>query len=356
MTSSHACFDSLHPENPVKAFDSLSQTGNPFFAYRLPGDDSVSLGSGTIITVDDYDGTTSGFAIAPFDPSETAKIILPRIVFQTPQIHPSQIPHISVECPTSPSESYIEAIENLTRILRRRGGKTVIARTIDADAEIESIAVMFHALCCSYPDSYVYCWTTDGNRFWIGAVPEVLLHVAGNRLESMALAGTMEATSDAPWDVKNIEEQQLVTDFIASAFADFGLSPAVQSPQDKFAGPVKHLCTYISAATPSKDFDILDFARRLSPTPAVSGFPRGEALKEIRMIETEPREYYGGYSGPITNRRQGFFFVTLRCMAIDKAARKIRLYAGGGITALSNPEQEWKETCLKASTLLAIFK
>ncbi len=356
MTSSDACFDPIHPENPVKAFDSLASLGKPFFAYRLPGEDSISLGSGILTDASHYDGNTSGFVIARYDPSESAGIILPGIEFQTPQIHPTHLPHISAECPESPAGTYLEAIKNLTRILEQRGGKTVIARTIEAYADVIPLGAMFHALCCFYPDSYVYCWTTDGNTFWIGAVPEVLVHVSGDRLESMSLAGTMNATSEAEWNYKNIEEQQLVTDFIQDIFRSIGLSPEIIGPVDKFAGPVKHLCTNISVRLPEGDFDILDFASRLSPTPAVCGFPRDEALREIDMIEPEPREFYGGYSGPIFNRRKGFFFVTLRCMAVDLTTKKIRLYAGGGITALSDPAEEWKETCLKASTLLDIFR
>jgi isochorismate synthase len=32
------------------------------------------------------------------------------------------------------------------------------------------------------------------------------------------------------------------------------------------------------------------------------------------------------------------------------------LYAGGGITAASNPQLEWEETCNKLQTLTAIIK
>lgn len=355
MTSLQSCSDSFHPENPIKAFDTLAGSHTPFFAYRLPGQESINLGKGTLIDISDYDGSKPVFVIAPFDPNRQAKAIVPEVSFQTPCISPSQMPHIKVKGTPKPTSRYVNAIAELTRKLSSRGGKTVIARAVEADGEVESLGAMFHALCQSYPLAYVYCWHLGHGRFWLGAVPELLLKSYGSSVVSMALAGTMEATSDQPWNRKNLEEQKLVTDFIANIFSQNGMTPTTDGPYDKPAGPVKHLCTLINAKKPSDDFDILKFAYHLSPTPAVSGFPREEALKDIVAIENIDREYYGGYSGPVTNRKQGMLFVTLRCMTIDTLTGHIRLYAGGGITPLSDPVEEWRETCLKASTLLSIF-
>lgn len=356
MTSQQVCSETFHPENPVKAFDSLAASGRPFFAYRLPDNDSITLGVGSLTAIDSYTGDRPAFAVAPFSPDRQAFVIEPSVTFHTPWIKPSTpLPPICVNDTPRPTNEYVAAIRTLTERLERRGGKTVIARTIDARADIDSLAVLFHTLCCRYPGSYVYCWSLDSNKFWIGAIPELLLRTVGENVESMALAGTMEADSDTPWSCKNLEEQQLVTEFIAATFVGADMTPRIAGPFDKPAGPVKHLCTKISATRPDSGFDALHFAAKLSPTPAVSGFPREDALRDIASIETIDREYYGGYSGPVTNRSHCEFYVTLRCMAIDTANEKITLYAGGGITHLSRPEDEWRETCLKASTLLSLF-
>lgn len=355
MTSWQVCSESLHPENPIKAFDTLADSGSPFFAYRLPENDSVTLGIGTLLDVEEYDGKAPGFVAAPFSSERSAKIIKPCVSFQTPWITPTCLPTITVNDKILPSADYVNAINNLTERLKTRGGKTVIARTIDAHSNITSLASVFHALCSRYPGSYVYCWSLDSERFWIGAIPELLLRTSGEKIESMALAGTMEVNSDESWDGKNLEEQQLVTDFISETFIKARMTPEIDGPFDKYAGPVKHLCSRIRSIRPDKDFDVLKFAAQLSPTPAVCGLPREEALADIASIETVDREYYGGYSGPITNRRQCELYVTLRCMAVEKSKGLIRLYVGGGITHLSRPEDEWHETCLKATTLLSIF-
>lgn len=355
MTSWQVCSEALHPENPIKAFDTLADSGSPFFAYRLPENDSISLGVGTLLNVEEYDGKTPGFVVAPFSSERSPKVIKPRITFRTPWIRPTKLPEITVNDSILPLQNYVCSINKLTERLKTRGGKTVIARTIDAHSDITSLASVFHALCSRYPASYVYCWSLDSKRFWIGAIPELLLRTSGEKIESMALAGTMEVNSDESWDDKNLEEQQLVTDFISETFIKARMKPEIDGPFDKYAGPVKHLCSRIRSKRPDKNFDVLKFAAQLSPTPAVCGLPREEALADIASIETADREYYGGYSGPITNRRQCELYVTLRCMAVEKSKGLIRLYVGGGITHLSRPEDEWRETCLKATTLLSIF-
>ena len=345
-----------HPENPIAAFDSLASSERPFFAFRLPNEEYVTLGSGKIIGPSEFNYQNEAFVIAPFSPSEPVNIIIPEISFQTPQILPPSLPAIeSIENSISEKE-YVKNLDSLIQILKKRGGKTVIARTIEAKSSISSIGTLFHALCKKYPQSYIYCWKIHSNKFWIGSVPELLLKISGNRIESMSLAGTMKSSSNEEWDKKNLEEQKIVTDFIADTFRNNSLTPNISLPQDKYAGPVKHLCSSISSSISSATFDILSFASKLSPTPAVCGFPRDTAMTEIRIFENMERNFYGGYSGPIYNRKKAFLFVTLRCMTVEPSIGLIRLYVGGGITAQSNPELEWNETCMKATTLLSVFK
>lgn len=340
----------------MKAFEALASDGRPFFAYRLPGEGSVHLGTGDIIRADDYDGCTEAFVVAPFDPSEPAKLIIPQVGFETPCARSGELPGITLTDRDTPSESYSRAIGRLVERLAERGGKTVVSRVIRGRCHALPVARLFHRLCSEYPGSYIYCWRTEGDSFWVGAVPELLLEVRGNIVRSMALAGTMRTDDHSPWSGKNIEEQQFVTDFIARQFEEYGLTDlTVGSPADRTAGPVKHLCTMIEARWHDSGFDCLGFARKLSPTPAVCGIPREESLREIASIESHDRRYYGGYSGPLKGRRNCRLYVTLRCMEADPEAGTIDIYVGGGITSKSVAAEEWAETLMKAETLVSLF-
>lgn len=346
---------SLHPENPIEIFDHLASSGKPFFAYRLPGEKHLSLGIGRLTDESNYN-FEEAFAIAPFDSTQKIRLIIPETSFQTPQSSQNwSIDAIQWSDPKSPPKSYVEGINKAVETLKERGGKIVISRVLEAKGRLNSPASIFHKLCFTYPDSYIYCWSLEDNDLWIGASPELLLKSSGQKLESMALAGTLDTNNHTDWDEKNLEEQHIVTDFIVSEFKNNALVPEIKGPVERKAGPVKHLCTNIfSSILPS--FDILGFARQLSPTPAVSGYPRNEALTDIKSFETTSRKYYGGFSGPIFARSKMSFYVTLRCMHIKESDKLIDFYAGGGITARSNAQVEWQETRMKLSTLLSIFE
>lgn len=345
---------------------SHSGSGKAFFAYRLPGEKDVAIGVGKVTGAKEYDTPEEGFLVAPFLPDEGYGIILPEVTISTPVSRPEALPVLDVSDSASPSEEYAGGITWLTSRLEARGGKavgnkTVLSRIIEGRTRRDiSVADIFHTLCINYPDSYVYCWKLPGENIWAGAVPELLLETKGYRLNTMSLAGTQPSCSSDGWDIKNRQEQEIVTYYIRELFTDSGMLPESLGPFEKHAGPVKHLCTCISARRPEGDFDALDFARLLAPTPAVCGMPVKEAMEDIARLERHERKYYGGYSGPVRGRNSCKLYVTLRCMEIAAEetgvpSHTVRIYTGGGITARSQADTEWRETRLKASTLTSLF-
>jgi isochorismate synthase len=87
----------------------------------------------------------------------------------------------------------------------------------------------------------------------------------------------------------------------------------------------------------------------LSPTPAVLGYPSKDALTDIERFEVHPRFCYSGFVG--TCDKKGYhFYVNLRCAHFSQD--RVCAYAGGGLTAKSNPNDEWNETFYKLLPLL----
>ena len=95
-----------------------------------------------------------------------------------------------------------------------------------------------------------------------------------------------------------------------------------------------------------------DLALALHPTPAVCGLPKKEAMERILSTESLDRRYYSGFIG-LMQEDAASFYVNLRCLKLH--AGGVRLYAGGGILAQSKLESEWKETCHKMCTMLALI-
>ena len=96
-----------------------------------------------------------------------------------------------------------------------------------------------------------------------------------------------------------------------------------------------------------------DVLNAIHPTPAVGGNPLNASLDLIRNLEAHKRSFYCGYLG-LEQSDQSSYFVNLRCMQVHSDG--CTLYAGGGITAESDPEKEWEETTAKLAVVGKILK
>lgn len=90
---------------------------------------------------------------------------------------------------------------------------------------------------------------------------------------------------------------------------------------------------------------VLRVAAALHPTAAVGGTPRAVAVSLVNEIEGMDRGRYAGPVGWLGADGDGEFCIALRCGSIDRDdARRIRLFAGCGIVAASDPRAELDET------------
>jgi menaquinone-specific isochorismate synthase len=88
-------------------------------------------------------------------------------------------------------------------------------------------------------------------------------------------------------------------------------------------------------------------ASRLHPSAAVCGTPRDLAKKAIDEIEGISRGRYAGPVGWIDSKGDGELALALRCGQITSDGKSIRIYAGCGIVAGSDPEREYAESQAK---------
>jgi len=116
---------------------------------------------------------------------------------------------------------------------------------------------------------------------------------------------------------------------------------------------VQHLGTRLVGQLSLPRLNVFDAATLLSPTPALGGFPREEALELIARHEGFSRGRYGGAIGWFDDSGDGTFAVTIRCAELSDDRRHARLFAGGGIVADSEPLAELAETQAKFQAMLA---
>ncbi len=263
-------------------------------------------------------------------------------------------PVASVLPESTTKESHAIEIDSIIKSLNGERGKTVAARALCFDYKID-INATFHSLCNAYPYAFVFAFSTEATGTWIGASPELLLKIEDPCVSTMSLAGTRPSDQTGEWDEKNIDEQKMVTEFICKNLEKKCTDVTTENTYTRNAGAICHICTPISAKLSSGDeCSIMDILTLLSPTPAVCGSDRDTSLKLIKEYEGFDRHLYGGFCGPNDINGVKSFYVILRTAKCNPA--KTCVFAGGGITPLSDHEQEWNETESKLKTIIKHLK
>jgi menaquinone-specific isochorismate synthase len=107
---------------------------------------------------------------------------------------------------------------------------------------------------------------------------------------------------------------------------------------------VMHLCTDVEASG-CEEVSALELAGLLHPTAAVGGTPTPAAVELIRELEGMDRGRYTGPVGWVDARGDGEFGIALRCAQVE--GRTVRMFAGCGIVAGSDPDDEVAEAWAK---------
>jgi menaquinone-specific isochorismate synthase len=253
------------------------------------------------------------------------------------------------------SDSWKERVaEAIKRIEQSEVDKVVLARDLVATttSEIDARPIL-KKLSTEYPSTWTFA--VDG---LVGATPELLLRLSRGMVTSRVLAGTIPKTGDDEKDLalagslarssKDLEEHEYAVRSVAEALEPFCSSTNVpESPFVLHLANVMHLATDVTGAlTETKQrVDAFSLLKSLHPSAAVCGTPRNIAFDIIDEIEGMNRGRYAGPVGWIDASGDGELGIALRTGQIS--GKEIRIYAGCGIVAGSNPEKELEESAAK---------
>jgi menaquinone-specific isochorismate synthase len=256
---------------------------------------------------------------------------------------------------------YLEAVRLTAQAVREKKiDKAVIARDIFVTTNYPfDVRAILHRLKASFGSSYRYLFED-----FLGASPELLVAVEGNQVMSHPLAGTAPRTGNPTIDqkiadeliasTKNQLEHRIVIDMVRDtllpwcSFLDWQPEPSIVAVAN-----VQHLGTEISGQLSEPRPSVLELAYALSPTPALGGAPKQDALDQIALVEGLDRGRYGGAIGYVNKSGEGKFAVAIRCAEFDSTRMTARLFAGGGIVGDSDPTSELAETQAKFQAMLA---
>lgn len=103
------------------------------------------------------------------------------------------------------------------------------------------------------------------------------------------------------------------------------------------------------------DADAIDALRAAFPPGSMTGAPKHRTLEILDALEPSPRGPYGGALGWISVDGALELSVVIRTAVVSPEGTEIGV--GGAITALSCPEAEWREACLKGEAVQrALFR
>ena len=244
--------------------------------------------------------------------------------------------------------------EAVARITSSALDKVVLARDLEvgADAPID-VRWLLTRLAERYENTWVFA--ADG---LVGATPELLVRLDKGLVHSRVLAGTIRRTGDDEHDLalaaslarssKDLEEHEYAVRSVADALRPHCFSMNVpESPFVLHLTNVMHLATDVAGVLGDRTTS-LTLAASLHPSAAVCGTPTAAADAVIADIEGMDRGRYAGPVGWMDAGGDGEWGIALRCGSLlPEDERRMRLYAGCGIVAGSDPEAEVAESDAK---------
>ncbi len=244
-----------------------------------------------------------------------------------------------------------------------RLGKVVLARRAEFgfNGDLDP-TLLLESLKEATPGCFHFYVETEEGTAFLGASPELLFRRDGRSVESEAVAGTRPRGASSADDeglredllhsAKDLSEHSYVSTGIREALAPLCAELEIENHvSDMKLARGRHLRSKVRGTLKDSvtDAALID---AMHPTPAVGGYPRTEALVEIRALETFDRGWYAGPVGWI-GAEDSEFAVGIRSGLVR--GQTLALFSGAGIVAGSVPDEEWDEIEQKIGDFTGMF-
>nr|WP_246305366.1 anthranilate synthase component I family protein [Nocardioides marinisabuli] len=207
-----------------------------------------------------------------------------------------------------------------------------------------------------------------GARGWLlSSSPERYALVGADRvLETKPIKGTAPRGADAASDTalrerlagdpKQRAENLMVVDLLRNDVAGVCEPGSVQVPTlmevETYAS--LHQLVSVVRGRLRDEVTTVGALRALFPAGSMTGAPKLRTMEVIDAVEESPRGAYAGAFGWLSADGRADLGVVIRALS-TRGDGTWRLGTGGGVTVLSEVEDEWAEARLKADRLLAVF-
>jgi para-aminobenzoate synthetase component 1 len=195
--------------------------------------------------------------------------------------------------------------------------------------------------------------------------PELFLRVSSTGLlETRPIKGTRPRGGDLAADVrlkdelirsdKERAENLMIVDLMRNDFTRVAELGSVQVPElfkvETYSNVFQLVSTVTAQLAPGKTS--VAAIRSAFPAGSMTGAPKIRAMTILSALESGPRGAYAGTFGFISVSGAVELSMTIRTIVIDELRGIATIGTGGGITALSVPQDEVEEMLLKAQPML----
>ena len=215
------------------------------------------------------------------------------------------------------------------------------------------------------PSPYMYHLKQDEKTI-IGASPEMLVRITGDKVETFPIAGTRKITNNEVknqqlseeliHDEKELAEHTMLVDLGRNDIGrvcKYGTVHPESLMQIKRFSHVQHIVSHV-VGNLAPENDMFDAFQAVFPAGTVSGAPKVRAMEIIDELETEARGPYAGAVGYFSYNGCCDFAIAIRSIFIDNDKGFVQ--SGAGIVSDSVAENEFKETEHKAGAMLQALK
>ena len=202
-----------------------------------------------------------------------------------------------------------------------------------------------------------------GEEAVISASPERFLRLEPDgQLETRPIKGTRPRHADPEADaasaaelvcsVKDRAENVMIVDLLRNDLGRVCRVGSIDVPQlvglESYA-QVHHLTSVVEGRL-AEGLGVADLLRACWPGGSITGAPKVRACQRLNQLEPVPR---GPYCGSLFHlRADRGFDASILIRSVMRRGRRLRVHAGGGIVADSDPHQEAEEMGWKIQPLL----
>ncbi|PYY63020.1 anthranilate synthase component I [Curtobacterium sp. MCSS17_011] len=266
---------------------------------------------------------------------------------------------------TSPAD-YMAAVERSKGFIRDGDVfQVVISQRFDHEVTADPLDV-YRVLRTLNPSPYMYFLAladTADERFWIvGASPEALVKVQGDRAITHPIAGSrprgatpeedVRLGEDLLGDPKERAEHLMLVDLARNDLQKVCEPGTVSVTEFMTVERFSHIMHLVSSVEGRvrPDASAIDVFRATFPAGTLSGAPKPRALEIIDELEPAKRGAYAGVVGYFDFAGDADLAIAIRTALIKDGVARVQ--AGAGLVADSDPETEHVEAVNKAAAPL----